>query len=302
MNRIGMDGRYLIGVFSAVSSGVIFNIGTLIQKIAVRSDGGGAGMMRRLVKNPRWLLGFVLQIVISSPLNMLALAMIGPVIIPGLSSVGLAVLAIGAVWLAGETLRAGEIAGIGLIIAAVTVFGLSGMSVDLRTVGIYEPAFLMRLCVFSAVLTLMSFACHAAQKRVPRLRGVLRTLNAGLLFSQSNLWLGILTQLLAQWVKDRFVMAHFPYILLASAIVFFVSMTGIAETQHAFEVGDASKLIPIQNVPSQILPVVAYFTVFKLRPADARALPLTLIGAALVIAGAVLLAGRQNIQTQPKEP
>ena len=297
-----MDVRYLLGVFSAVTSGVVFNIGTLIQKIAVRNDGGGAGMMRRLVKNPRWLLGFVLQIVIGSPLNMLALAMIGPVIIPGLSSVGIAVLAIGAVRHAGETLRAGEIAGIGLIIAAVTLFGLGGMSVDMGAVGIYETAFLLRLCVFSAVLTLLSLACHSAQKRLPGARGVLRTLNAGLLFTQSNLWLGVLTLLLTQWVKDRLALAQFPYILLASAIVFFTSMIGIAETQRAFEVGDASKLIPIQNVPSQILPVVAYFTVFLQKPADARALPLTLIGAALVLAGAALLAGRQQIQTQPQKP
>lgn len=297
-----MDVRYLLGVFSAVASGVIFNIGTLIQKLAVRSDGGGAGMMRRLVKNPRWLLGFVLQIVVGSPLNMLALSLIGPVMIPGLSSVGLAVLAIGAVRHAGETLGAREIAGIGLIIAAVTVIGLGGMSVDLRAAGIYETAFLLRLCLFSAVLAGLNLALHIAQKRQLLDRGVLRTLNAGLLFTQSNLWLGILTQLLIQWGKDRFSLAHFPYLLLASAIVLFASMTGIAETQRAFELGDASKLIPIQNVPSQILPVVAYFTVFLQKPETTKALPLTLIGAALVLAGAVLLAGRQQIQTQLEIP
>lgn len=292
-----MDGRYLFGVLSAIASGIIFNIGALMQKLAVSSGAGGEGMMRRLTKNPQWLLGFALQIVVGTPLNMLALSMIGPVIIPGLSSIGLVVLAIGAVRHAGETFHTGEIVGIGLVIAAVTVFGLSGMAVDLRTIGIYETAFLLRLCVYSAVLTTFSLVCHAAQRRIPHLNGVLRTLNAGLLFAQSNLWLGVLTELLTRWFKDRFALTHFPLILLASAVVLVASMLGITETQRAFEAGEASKLIPIQNVPSQIFPVVAYFAVFLLKPTDARSLPLTLLGVALVLAGAFLLAGRQMTKT-----
>jgi hypothetical protein len=288
-----MDERYLIGIIFAITSGIIFNIGSLLQKLAVSSGAGGAGMMGRLTKNPQWLLGFALQIVVGTPLNMLALSMIGPVIIPGLSSIGLVVLAIGAVRHAGETFHTGEIVGIGLVIAAVALFGLSGMAVDLRTIGIYETAFLLRLCAYSAVLTTFSLVCHAAQKKIPHLSGVLRTLNAGLLFAQSNLWLGVLTELLSRWFKDHFALTHFPLILLTSAVVLVASMLGITETQRAFEAGEASKLIPIQNVPSQIFPVVAYFTVFLLKPTDARSLPLTLLGVALVLAGAFLLAGRQ---------
>jgi drug/metabolite transporter (DMT)-like permease len=291
-----MDGRYWLGAFLAVAAGVVFNAGILMQKIAVGNSEGGAGLMRRLVKSPLWMWGLVVQIAVGSPMNMLALSLIGPVIIPGLSSIGLVVLALGAVRFAGERLRVGEIAGIGLVMAAVTVFGLGGMSVNMREAGLYETAFLVRLSVFSAVLALLSLTCYGIARRTGPSRGVLRTVNAGLLFALSNLWLGVLTELLSQWIRDRFALTHFPYIFIASAIVAGTSYLGIAETQHAFESGDASKLIPIQNVPSQILPVAAYFLVFSLRPADSRALPLTLLGVVLVLAGAFLLAGRQMAQ------
>ena len=291
-----MDGRYLLGVALAVVSGAVFNIGALIQKLAVMKCASGGKLMRRLIKNPLWVAGFTLQIVVGSPLNMFALAMIGPAIIPGLSSIGMIVLAVGAVRFAGEKFRPGEIAGIGLIILAVTVFGFSGMSVDMRSAGIYTLPFQVRLGVYTAVLTLLSLACHVAQKRFAGARGVLRTIDAGLLFAQSNLWLGVITQLLSEWIAARFALTHFPYILIASAVVATTSMLGIAETQRAFAVGEASKLIPIQNVPSQLLPILAYFTVFALRPPDARRLPLTLLGVALVLAGGFLLAGRQMAQ------
>ena len=208
------------------------------------------------------------------------------------------VLAVGAVRFAGESLRPGEIAGIGLIIAAVTLFGLSGMSVDLETAGIYEQGFLLRLTVFTAVASAFCAGFYLAQRGNVRGRGVLRTLNAGLLLALSSLWLGVLTELLRQWIADRFALTHFPYILLGSAVVTATSLLGIAETQRAFAVGDASKLIPIQNVPAQILPVAAYFLVFHLRPGNPVSLPLCLLGAALVLFGAALLAGRQELQVE----
>ena len=288
-----MDGRYLLGVALAVASGVIFNAGALIQKLGVMKSGGGEKLMRRLIKSPLWMAGFTLQIAAGSPLNMIALNLIGPAIIPGLSSIGMVVLALGAVRLAGEKFRLWEIVGIVFVMLAVTLFGFSGMSVDMRAAGLSSAPFLTRLAVYTAALTMLSLACHAAQKRYITARGVLRTIDAGLLFAQSNLWLGVLTELLSQWIKARFALTQFPYILVASAVVTATSLLGIAETQRAFAVGEASKLIPIQNIPAQIFPILAFFTVFALKPAGVLSLPLTVLGAILALAGGFLLAGRQ---------
>ncbi len=291
-----MDDSYLLGVAAAVGAGVAFNLGMLIQKLAVMKTPRDNGLMRTLIRSPLWLCGFALQFFVGMPLNMLAQANIGPAIIPGLMAVGLIVLAIGAVRLAGEPFRPADVAEIALVIAAVTVFGLSRLAVDMRSTDIHAPAFLLRLCILTAFVAALSAFCHIRQKADERWRGILRTLNAGLLLSQSNLWLSILMALLSKWGSGSFAAADLVIAAAASGIVFAGSMLGIVETQRAFRCGEASKLIPIQYVPSQILPVVAYFVVFSLSPPTPAALPLALTGIVLVISGSVLLAGRQIVE------
>ena len=287
------DTAYLIGVTAAIIAGIAFNLGMVIQKLAVMKISRESGLMLRLIKSPLWLSGFALQFIVGTPLNMLAQSKIGPALIPGLMAVGLIVLTIGAVRLAGESLDLIDIAGIVLIIAAVTVFGLSRLSVDMHLIDLWAPAFLLRLGIFTASAAALSLVCHMMQSRYIRLRGMLRTLNAGLLLSQSNLWLGVLMALLTKWGMGKLSFADLVFIAIASCIVFLGSMLGIAQTQRAFQVGEASKLVPIQTVPVQILPIAAYFLVFRLSPSTPLAVPLALVGTLLVLLGAVLLARRQ---------
>jgi len=151
----------------------------------------------------------------------------------------------------------------------------------------------MRLGLFTGVMILLCAGCFFGQIWRAQWKGVLRTLDAGILFSVSNILLSVLTIYLVDWAAARFTIKLFSYVLVASALVAAASMLGIAETQRAFAVGEASKLLPIQYVPSQILPVIAYFAVFQQRPDNARALPLTLLAIACVLTGSILLAGRQ---------
>lgn len=284
---------YLIGVTAAIMAGIAFNLGMVIQKLAVMKVSRETSLMRQLVRSPLWLTGFALQFFVGMPFNMLAQSKIGPAIIPGLMAIGLIVLTIGAVRLAGESFDSGDIAGILLVIAAVTVFGLSQLSVDMQSIDLWEPAFLLRLGFFTVVVAALSLVCHFIQKTNVHLRGILRTLDAGLLLSQSNLWLGILMAFLAKWGAGTFASLDLLPVVIASGIVFAGSMLGIAETQRAFQFGEASKLIPIQYVPVQILPIAAYFIVFRLGSSNPFAVPLALGGIVLVLSGAVLLARRQ---------
>ncbi len=288
-----VSASYLIGVTATIMAGIAFNLGMVIQKLAVMKVSHETSLMRQLVRSPLWLTGFALQFIVGMPLNMLAQSKIGPAIIPGLMAIGLIVLTIGAVRLAGESFDADDIAGILLVIAAVTFFGLSQLSVDMQSIDLWEPAFLLRLGLFTVVVAALSLLCHFLQKTNVRLRGILRTLNAGLLLSQSNLWLGILMAFLAKWGAGTFSPLDLLPFVIASGIVFAGSMLGIAETQRAFQFGEASKLVPIQYVPVQILPIVAYFVVFRLGSSSPFAVPMALGGIVLVLSGAVLLARRQ---------
>ncbi len=287
------NAAYWIGVIAAITAGIAFNLGMVIQKLAVMKTSRDTGLMHRLIKSPLWLSGFALQFIVGTPLNMLAQSKIGPALIPGLMAVGLIVLTIGAVRFAGESLDLVDITGILLVIAAVTVFGLSRLSVDMQLIDLWAPAFLLRLGLFTAFVAALSLVCQLLQRKNDRLRGILRTLNAGLLLSQSNLWLGILMAFLIKWGNGTLTFPDLVFIVIASGIVFLGSMLGIAQTQRAFQVGEASKLVPMQTVPVQILPIAAYFLVFRLSPSTPLAVPLALGGTVLVLLGAALLARRQ---------
>lgn len=284
---------YLIGVTAAIIAGIAFNLGMVVQKLAVMKTSRETSLMRQLVRSPLWLTGFALQFIVGMPLNMLAQSKIGPAIIPGLMAIGLIVLTIGAVRLGGESFDSGDIAGILFVMVAVTVFGLSRLSVDMQSIDLWEPAFLLRLGLFTVVVAALSLVCHFIQKTNVRLQGILRTLDAGLLLSQSNLWLGILMAFLAKWSAGKFSPLDLLPVVIASGIVFAGSMLGIAETQRAFQFGEASKLVPIQYVPAQILPIAAYFVVFCLRSSNPFAVPMALGEIVLVLSGAVLLARHQ---------
>lgn len=284
---------YILGICAAVAAGITFNLGMVIQKVAVMRTRKEGNLFRQLVRSPLWLSGFALQFIVGMPLNMLAQANIGPAIIPGLMSIGLVVLAIAAVWLAHETVSLSDGVGIFLVMAAVALIGFSRLSIDPSGIIFFKRDFLVRLVLFTAAVAALSLICHLFQKQYSRFRGVLRTLNAGLLFVQSNLWLGILMGFLGRWSAGQYTNWDLLPVGAASIITFAGSMLGIGETQRAFQVGDATKLIPIQSLPVQILPLVSYFTVFCLPSPGVMALPLAATAAVLILAGSALLAHRQ---------
>ncbi len=284
---------YLIGVLSAITAGIIFNIGIVIQKIAVSKISTSAKLLNQLIRKPLWLIGFSFQFIIGTPLNMYAQSNIGPAIIPGLMSIGLIVLTIGAVRYAGEAFNFSDFAGILLVIFAVTVFGLSKLSINMEEINLRDTILLIRLAVFTIIIVGFSVLCHIFQKSNTKMKGILRTINAGLFLSLSNLWLGIFMVFFSKWSNGNFLLSDLILAGISCAIVFAGSMLGIAETQRAFQFGEASKLIPIQFVPVQILPIIAYFLVFNLKPATPYSTLLAISGIGLVLIGAALLARRQ---------
>jgi hypothetical protein len=84
------------------------------------------------------------------------------------------------------------------------------------------------------------------------------------------------------------------YIFIASAIILIAaSILGIMKIQQSFQVANASRMIPIQQVPIQITPVLAYFFVFTLMPPTMLPIIYIIIGVAFIILSSFLLAKRQ---------
>ncbi|MCX7031658.1 MAG: hypothetical protein NTU62_16265 [Spirochaetes bacterium] len=296
-----MIGHYALGVGAALCAGAAYNVGQLAQKIAVNrlpAQEGAAGRLRsslfvRLLGSPVWLAGFAVVVLVGTPLNLVAALWLGPAILPGLMSLGLVVLAVGAVTVAGEQLGAVDVAGIALVIAGIVLIGLSRLLVDVSSTGMREPALLASLVAF----TLCSSALGAVLLTVaPRMHGAcgpLRAVAAGLFFSGGNLWLAEVMHSLNHWLAGAPIRDGLGLAAVALAVILASSLLGVVVTQHAYRVGNASRLVPIQMVPQQIVPILAFLLVFRTAPPSASALPLAAAGTALILGGAGLLAGRQ---------
>jgi hypothetical protein len=288
-----VSNSYYLGVGAAILGGMAFYLGMVLQKAAVRKLQDHSRLMLRLIRTPLWLEGFAIQFIIGVPLNLIAAALIGPAIIPGLMATGLIVLVIGSVRLGHEAFSRIDALGILLVMSAASLFGFSGLGINMKTVDLYDVAFLSRLVGFSAFVGILSLICYILQRGSGQLRGIYRTLNAGLLFVQSNLWLSIMMGFLYRWQGGAFITRDLLPMAGATLIAALGSILGVTETQRAFQVGDASRLVPIQIMPQQILPLITYIAVFQLTPPTKEAFVFAGIGVVFVLVGSALLARRQ---------
>jgi hypothetical protein len=285
-----MTARYLAGALLAVLAGAVLNLGVLIQKKAVNATPAGPGpLMGRLLRNRVWMGGFALQFLLGSPMYAGAQLLIGPALIPGLMATGLIVLALGSPLVAGEPVRGSDWAGVALIIVAVALLGLSRLSVDLRVIDVFGGPLLVRLAVSTAALAVLAFGLQTASRGVPGARGPLLILGSGILFALGNLWLGVLMAGFARLFLGEVTTRNLAGVAAAAALVAATNLLSVVWTQNAFREGRATMLVPLQQVPMQVIPAASYFVVFLQAPADASSVLLAGLAVTLILGGAVVL-------------
>jgi len=284
---------YLLGVFLAILSGSINNVGLVFQKKVVNEVADDAKFFRNLVKKPLWITGLLMELAIGSVFFMIAQLYIGPALIPGLMAFGLIFLAIGSVKIIGETLKKEEIIGIILMITAIFLLGLSELSVDIAGINILAFDLVFNITIFTIVLFLGTFICDILQRKIDKLKGILLAIASGFQFSLTNFWIAPLMAVIAHVFGGNASLGEL-FLFIASAIILIAaSIIGIMKIQQSFQVANASRMIPIQQVPIQITPIIAYFFVFTLMPPTVLPIIYVLIGVALIILSSFLLAKRQ---------
>ena len=165
-------GYYLLGVVAAIISGVVWNFGMVLQKKVVNDlwlKDQNENHMKHLYKNPLWLLGVFLSLVIATTFFILAQQMIGPALVPGLLSAGFIVLIIGSVKSIKAKLHFQEIVGLGLIMLGIILLGFSELEIDVQTINFNDQSFFLRAGFFSFILFVLwmgfFFSVHYVKKR-----------------------------------------------------------------------------------------------------------------------------------------
>ncbi len=293
-----------LGVILAICAGSALNIGIVIQKKAVNEippDKREKKFFRTLVRQRTWKLGLLVQIGIGTVLTIISQTFVGPALLPGLLAVGLIPMAIGASKIVGESLKAKEIVAIGLIIVAATLLGLSNIGIstfqaDGVTVNpVYqETSVWINEWVFTALFGGIILAAEVVQRKMVKIRSIALALEAGACLALANYWITPVVAHIANLGAGNLSMPWELVVGIVGGVVLaLTNVFNVAITQKAFKSGNASLVIPIQQVPINIAPILIYFWIFSLTPTSEVTIPFLLIAVGLIVLSSWLLAQRQ---------
>ncbi|MBY9019811.1 MAG: hypothetical protein KGD67_02055 [Candidatus Lokiarchaeota archaeon] len=289
------DLTYFIGIVFALLAGIVVYIGVLIQKSVINKHSNDPKFIRSLVKNPIWIMGLLLQIVIGGLVfYFIAIIFIGPAIIPGLMSVGLIVLALGSVKILRETLGKEEIFGIFLMIVGITLLGFSNLSINVFTFNILDSGFIFRLIVFTIVLLSLAFIFEVLRRKNEKYRGILMAIEAGLILSLNTVWASPGTTVVTHLVEGIIIEEEIFFGIIIGIILLLIVVIGITVGQISLKYGQANILAPLTSVPIQIIPVIAFFIIFLSVPQNILSVIYLIIGFILIISSSFLLSIRQT--------
>jgi drug/metabolite transporter (DMT)-like permease len=292
-----MTAHYLIGVACGIIGGLLNQGGQLLQKKVVndiRHDDPGRGFIRRLLRSPLWMTGFVVGLGGGTAGYALAMSLIGPALSPGLMASGLILLSIGSVRLNHEELNKSEITGIVLMIIGILCLGLSEMSINsaqVRTT-LADHFAQVRIILFTVVLFLGCLISRCLSLRSNNRRGLLIALGNGFLACLSDFWINPLLALILLFLDGHSTSIQNLFFSMAVLILAFTASVITWQNQIAFKYAQASNIIPVAQVPIQISPILVYFLIFALTPPHAISIFYIYAGTILTIIAGFLLGKR----------
>jgi hypothetical protein len=284
---------YWIGLLLGVASGISHYSGVVIEKYVINRLPSDAKLMKSLIKTPLWLFALILRFGIGTIFFMIAQAIIGPALVPGLMACGLIILAIGSVKIIGEQLSTTEILSIILLILAITFFGLSQLSIEIFNFNLIDVNFILRILVFSIFLSSLGLGLYFVQQKTPKFRPLLLALTSGLLFSLSNFWVSPLMGVITDIFSGTIGSGELVLFVVSSIILVFSNLFAVSTMATALRFGDASNLVPIQTLPIQITPSIVYFYVFQEFPSSLVSLLFYTIAVAFVLVSSFVFGKKQ---------
>jgi drug/metabolite transporter (DMT)-like permease len=284
---------YWFGVICAITSGVVSNLGLVLEKKVVNEIPPEAKFGRSLIKSPLWLLGIFLGQVVGAVFFLVAELFIGATLSPVLIDAGLIVLALGSVKILGESLKKDEYIGLFILIAGIILVGFSGLSITISEIDLFELGFLIRMLAYTLGLIIAALICEILQRKANKYRGIYFAFHAAFMFSLSNFWVNLLMGIINHIFSGIFSAEELVLFICAAILIVLSNFVAIYTVQRMFKYGDASKMVPIHQIPLQITPVIVYFLIFMLIPPTVFSFYFLIGGAILITIATFIFANRQ---------
>jgi hypothetical protein len=287
---------YWLGIVTGLLTGTFDNLGAVFQKKAINALPEGKKVGKHLLRNRTWLFGFFQTQVLTTIFFFISQLLIGPTLTPGLSGAGLIILAIGSLRILKEHIKATEMTGILLMVAAIFCLAFSKLEIDVdNIVFLSETSFIARVVIFTVIAVFGAVIFSFIRRKRQKTKATMYALDSGMMFVLSNFWTAIFVGVFATIFSGSFVMGELFLFVSAVIILPTSNYFGIYKMQKAYEFGRASKMKPTQQVPVQIAPFFYFFAVYMLPSPTELSLPLDVIGIALILVSMYLLLRRQAL-------
>jgi drug/metabolite transporter (DMT)-like permease len=281
----------------AVTGSACMNLGLVLQKRGIvlrdpQPPSTGA-TFRRSRHTPIWYLGMVLMVGGYGIYAAAVTARVAPIsLLQPLSASGLLVVALLAVVYLNERFDAAEWLGVGILLAGVTLLGLSARGPQLPSTGIETAPYLSFFAVVAALAIGVSFAAAAMPHRSELLLGIL----SGLLFGTGYLN----TKALALAVQDR----SLSHTIVAACLMTVGLLGGLVALQLGLRAGRALIVTAVNLVTNQVLVVAGGLACLGERfPQETFPFTARIAGLCGILGGILLLArvGAGRIRDVPAE-
>jgi multidrug transporter EmrE-like cation transporter len=287
---------YVEGIAFGILAGMLNFLGQVLEKKAINDtppEQRDKGLVKRLVRNRTWILGIICVIGFSTVFNLLGQATIGGTLMPGLGASGFIILAIGSVKILKESLKFFEIVAIILLMVAITLIGFSKLSIVGSLTYFTNGAFNVRLAFFTIGFTALWLGFFYPGRKAKKYKSILLALGTGFPFVVGNIWLQPFIISFATVLGGNASLSDWIIFLIAALITVFANLFGLGHYQYALNAGNASIVVPVQQIPQQIGPILIYFLIYQFAPPTAYSIYLLSVGIVLICIAGFFLGKRQ---------
>ena len=274
----------ILGSVAAVGASLLFNLGLALQALEARQTpkklGLRLGLVGRLLRKPRWLLGQVLGTVGIAP-QVYALSVAPFVLVQPLLAAGLVALLALAARTLGETVGLPAVAGVLAILGGIA---LVAWGVPARHETHRGPATVIAVVAGLAAAAVAPYALRYVQRDV----ALTVMVASGCGFAATN----VVTKLLSDDLGRGHYLEAATWAVVGLAFGILATITGMT----AFQLRPATVVVPVTTAVQTFLPILVepLFLVEHWGSAPLDGLPL-MGGALLALAGTILVARTRGV-------
>jgi drug/metabolite transporter (DMT)-like permease len=250
--------EFSIGITCTLAGSSINAIGLILQKRDVNKSGMNDDTnLSYFLKRPAWVLGILMQTILFAPFFFLGIDLIGLALAQPLATAGLLVFVAGAVLVLKERISKVEWVGFGLLILAVLLVSVAGVTGDVSITTFYQATFITSAIVFIIIIVVLASVGVLLSRKTGN-----RTVK-GYAILMGTSYAGV--SIAGQIATIGFTSAFQPgtealgwlLIVVGLASVVIGTIAGIFTSQRAFQKSKAIQIIPISQAINNILPIVA---------------------------------------------